>query len=430
MQKVWIILKSEFLRRIQTRMFILTTLLAPILLVAVGAVPGLIGYYAATGNEQTIAVVDETEVLLDLLSNQGSRFMFEAAAAGADSLERAVREGNLKGYLVLPDSLAEGRGEATYFSSEGSGFSFGMMLGSAVEDAVQNYRLTVAEASPEVLDILQDGVSVEMMQLTEEGGAKEDASFIYSIIGYIMGFIIYGALFAYGGIVMQSVIEEKTSRVIEVIVSSVRPFQLLMGKVLGIGLVGLMQFFFWGLLIGGVLTFASSIFALFMDPAQLGLHEGASPDAMLQAAGITIPTLEPTLFIGFVLFFLGGYLLYASLFAAVGSAVEQQNDAQSLMMPITLLIIMPILFITVLVEHPNSTLSVVLSLIPFFSPILMVVRIAATEVPFWQLALSYALLFGTFVGTIWASSRIYRVGILMYGKKPTLMEMARWFRYS
>ena len=430
MNKIWIILKSEFMRRVRTKMFVITTLLAPILLIAIGTVPGIVGYFAAAGDEdERIAVVDETGVLLDRLRARGAFRSFVEAELPVDSLQQQVRAGELHGYLVFPDSLIRGAGSAYYYSAEGGGFSMGFRLSDAVDEAVQDYRLEAAGASTEVRGILDDDVSVEMLTLTEEG-TKADSTFIYSIVGYIMGFIIYGALFAYGGIVMQSVIEEKTSRVVEVVVSAVRPFQLLMGKVLGIGAMGLLQFIFWGLLIGGALTFAGSAIALFLDPSELNLPEGASQDALLQAADITIPTIEPAIFIGFVLFFLGGYLLYASLFAAVGSAVEQQQDAQSLMMPITLLIIMPMLFITVLVEDPNSTLAVVLSIIPFFSPILMIVRMSATEVPFWQLALSYLLLYGSFVGTIWVSSRIYRVGILMYGKKPTLREMVRWFSYG
>ena len=430
MDKIWIILKSEFMRRVRTKMFVLTTLLAPIVLIGIGTVPGIVGYFAATGDEEEeIAVIDETSVLLDRLQQLDNPYTFVEATAPEDSLQRAVRAGDLRGYLLLSDSLTHAVGEASFYSSEGGGISMGFELSDAVDDAVQAYRLEAARVSPEVLGILENDVSVQMLTLTEEG-SKEDTTFIYTIIGYIMGFIIYGALFAYGGIVMQSVIEEKTSRVVEVVVSAVRPFQLLMGKVLGIGLMGLLQFLFWAVLIGGVLTFAGSIIALTMDPASLDLPAGASQEALLEAADISIPAIEPSLFIGFVLFFLGGYLLYASLFAAVGSAVEQQQDAQSLMMPITLLIIMPILFITMIVEDPNSTLSVVLSLIPFFSPILMVVRMAATSVPLWQLVLSYVLLFGSFVATIWVSSRIYRVGILMYGKKPTLREMIRWFSYE
>ena len=178
------------------------------------------------------------------------------------------------------------------------------------------------------------------------------------------------------------------------------------------------------------ITFAGSIAALFLDPSDLNLPADATQQEVLDASGFVVPSIAPEVFVWFILFFLGGYLLYASLFAAVGAAVEQQQDAQSLMFPITLLIVIPILFITFLNESPNSALAIGLSLVPFFSPILMVVRIAITEVPFWQVALAYVLLVLAFIGGVWVSSRIYRVGILMYGKKPSLLDLLRWFRYA
>jgi ABC-2 type transport system permease protein len=224
--------------------------------------------------------------------------------------------------------------------------------------------------------------------------------------------------------------EEKQSRVLEIIVSSVRPFELLMGKVLGIGAMGLLQMGAWAGILLLLTMSAGGIISLFLNPADFNLPVGAGQEELLAAADFALPSFQPSLFIWFLLFFFGGYLLYASLFAAVGSTVEHQQDAQALMLPLTALIIIPILFITVIVESPNTTLSVVLSLIPFFSPILMIVRIAVTAVPFWQVLASFLLLCGTFVGAVWVSSRIYRVGILMYGKRPTIKDLVRWFAYQ
>jgi ABC-2 type transport system permease protein len=177
-------------------------------------------------------------------------------------------------------------------------------------------------------------------------------------------------------------------------------------------------------------VFAGSIASLFLDPADMNLPVGVSQEELLVAAEFTVPRIAPGVFVWFVLFFLGGYLLYASLFAAVSSLVEQQQDAQGLLMPIYLLIIIPIMFIVFFVESPNSTLAVAMSMVPFFSPILMVVRVAVTEVPFWQVTLSFVLLMGTFLGAMWLSSRIYRVGILMYGKKPRIKDLGRWIRHA
>ena len=180
----------------------------------------------------------------------------------------------------------------------------------------------------------------------------------------------------------------------------------------------------------GVFLFAGSIAAVFLDPSLLSLPANTSQEDILNTLNVSLPTIGPSVFVWFVLFFLGGYLLYASLFAAVSSAVEQQQDAQGLLMPIYALIITPILFIAFFVESPNSSIAVGLSMVPFFSPILMVVRLVVTEVSFWQVGLSFFLLASTFLGAIWVSSRIYRVGILMYGKKPNLKDLIRWIRFG
>jgi ABC-2 type transport system permease protein len=220
------------------------------------------------------------------------------------------------------------------------------------------------------------------------------------------------------------------NRVVEVIVSSVRPFQLLMGKVLGIGAMGLVQMTFWAGLIAAGTMGSGAIISLFVDPANMDLPDTATQTEILDAVGFQVPDLGPEVFVFFVIYFLLGYLLFSTLFAGIGSAVEQQQDAQSLMLPIMMPIIISIVFLQAVIEAPNSGLSVALSLIPFTSPIPMVVRVAMIDVPIWQLGLSLLLLTGTFVGAVWVSSRIYRVGILSYGKKPSLKEITKWMRYA
>ncbi len=222
----------------------------------------------------------------------------------------------------------------------------------------------------------------------------------------------------------------KLSRIVEIIVSSVRPFDLLMGKVLGIGAMGLVQMAFWAILILAGMFFSGAVIAQFLDPSTLSLPESASQEELLAAANINIPAINPFVFVWFVLFFLVGYLLYASLFSAIGSSVEQQQDAQSLMLPVMLPIILSIIFLQTIVEAPNSTLAVALSMIPLTSPISMVVRFAVTDLPFWEISLSFLILLGSFFGSIWISSRIYRVGILMYGKKASFKDLVKWIRYA
>ncbi len=212
--------------------------------------------------------------------------------------------------------------------------------------------------------------------------------------------------------------------------ASVLPIQLLMGKVLGVGAVGLVQMTLWGAIIIGLSLGAGTVLSLVLDPSAFDLPADVSQEVLLPEADIALPSISAGLFVWFVLFFLGGYLLFASLYAAIGSAVEQPQDAQALMLPVTFLIILPIMFLFPIIENPNAGFAVVLSMVPFFSPILMIVRVAVTEVPFWQVALSYLLLISGFVGSIWISSRIYRVGILMYGKKPSPKEIWRWIRHA
>jgi len=431
MNKTWIVLKYEFLRRVKTKWFILTTLLGPIAMIAFFTVVGFVSVSAFNEDQRTIAVVDETGVLLPtLLAEPDDQYAFIGVEAPIDSVRSAVLNKTYDGYLLLPATLINGEGEAVYYAREGGGGNtLQRRLSNLLERLVEQRRLSDRNVPPEVLEILKGNVPVRMIKLTDTGEAAGDTG-AYAVIGFIMGFLIYIAMLVYGSVVMQGVIEEKMSRVIEVVISSVRPFDLLLGKVLGIGAMGLVQMVTWALLIMAGTVFSGTILALFLDPANMNLPVDASQEEMLAAANFTVPQLSPDVFIWFILFFLIGYLLYASLFAAIGSAVEQQQDAQGLMLPVMMPIILSIIFIAPIVEAPNSTLAVTLSMIPFFSPIPMVVRVAVTEVPFWQVSLSFALLVATFLGAIWVSARIYRIGILMYGKKPSLKDLLRWLRYA
>ena len=430
MNKIWIVLKSEFIRRVRSVWFIVGTLLAPILLIALTTLPAVLGIAAIGSEERTIAVIDETGVLFDDFSQRVSGHYTATLSEGMkDALRTSVLEGEYDGFVYIPASILEEEGEAEFYSVEGGGLSGAARLESGLTRALEEYRLDEYGASEEIREILSASVPLRSIKITETGEEEDSAAF-YSVLGYIMGFIIYMAMFIYGAYVIQGVLEEKTTRVIEVMVSSVKPFQMLMGKVLGIGAVGIVQMIVWSVLMLLMVFFSGSVIAFFLDPADLNMPIDASQEELLSAVDINIPSISPSIFVWFVLFFIGGYLLYASLFAAVSSAVEQQQDAQGLLMPIYMLIIIPIMFIVLFVESPNSGLATTLSMIPFFSPILMVVRIAVTEVPLWQTLVSYALLLGTFLGSMWVSSRIYRIGILMYGKKPGLRDFARWIRQS
>jgi len=427
-EKIWLILRSEFWRRVRSTSFIVATVLAPIGLLALAVLPAVFGFFASQSTDRSIAVRDETERLEDRLrieASAGLRLTFTTTSE--DSLRAAVRAETYDGYLLLPDSLLDGKGQAYYYSTEGGGLATQSQIESAVSRTVQQARLSAQGVDETVMEIVASEVSLASRKLTEEGTAA-DSSFIYLAIGYIMAFAIYLAVFLYGQFVMQGVIEEKANRVVEIVVSSVRPFQLLMGKVLGIGAMGLMQMTIWGAVGFAGLTFSGSLLALFVDPASMNLPAEASQADIAAAAGFAIPDLSPLLLVWFVAFFIGGYLLYASIFAAVGSTVEQQQDAQNLLFIVMIPLLIPIMLLTFLIEAPNSTLSLVLSLIPFFSPILMPLRIALASVPIWQILGALVLLAVAFIAMIWVAGRIYRVGIFMYGKPPSVREVLRWAR--
>ncbi len=427
---ILIVAKNEFFKRVKTKWFIITTLLGPLALILF---MGVIGYVSATSmqsGQQTVAVIDHSGLLFSGLHDPDGQITFVTPNVPEDSVRSAVIQGVYDGYLSLESSIISGDGEANYFSKDGGGISFfARKLRNLVRRTVEERRLLEQQVPQEVFDILNASVDVNMIKLSETGETSGGTE-AFAAVGFIMGFLIYITMLIYGSVVMQGVIQEKMNRVVEIIVSSVRPFDLLMGKVLGIGAMGLVQMAFWAILIAGGVFFSGALIALFLDPASFNLPAGASEAELLAAADFTIPAINPFVFVWFVGYFLFGYLLYASLFSAIGSSVEQQQDAQSLMLPVMLPIILSIVFLQAVVEAPNSTLAVVLSMIPFTSPISMVVRFAVTDVPWWEVSLSFLILIGTFIGSIWIASKIYRVGILMYGKKASFKDLARWVRYA
>jgi len=428
--KIWLILRSEFWRRVRSRTFILATLLVPVGFLALMTLPTVVGYFASQTTERTIVVHDASGHFTERLRNKlDDNYTIASSDASVDSLQAATRRGDYDGALVLPESLLQGEGEVTFYSKESGGFVSNAQLGDVVEDVVRDVRLRRADVGDAAMEIVESSVEFSAVTLTEEG-TKAGSTLIITFLGYIMAFIIYFAVFFYGQYVMQGVIEEKSDRIVEIVVSSVRPFELLMGKVLGIGAMGLVQMLFWSTLAVAGLTSAGTIATLFFDPSTFDLPQTASQAEVAEAAGLAVPEIPISLFVWFLLFFIGGYLLYAGVFAAVGSAVEQQQDAQSLLFVVFIPLLIPLMMIGVLVEAPNAMLSMVLSLVPFFTPILMPMRIALADVALWQSSLSVVLLGLTFVGVIWVAGRIYRVGILSYGKTPSIWELARWATYE
>lgn len=421
--KIFIILRREYLTRVRTKAFIVSTILAPVFILALIGIPILLSFLE-TDRPNQIGVQDQTGSLASRFVEIDSTRYQPLNDEPVDTLRAMVLDGRLDGFIVLDETHVSGDAEIEFLSGGKGGLSLMSDIRNDIRNVIRDERLDRANVSETVKEIMADRPSVVSRKITETGDETTDTLSMF-IVGYVMCFIIYGAMFGYGAIIMRSVIEEKTSRIIEVITSSARPFELLMGKVLGVGAVGLTQFSIWAVSSSAIMAGAGLFLARDMDTMSAAGAAAAATDAPF-----AMPEIGMGLWIGFVFFFLMGYLIYSALFAAVGSAADNETDTQQLMLPITLPIIIPMMLIGPVSSDPNSTLAVVSSLIPFFTPMLMPLRIAMTDVPLWQLGSSIVLMAGTFTGLIWLSARIYRVGILMYGKKASFKEMAKWIRYS
>ena len=436
MNKIWIIARREFLSRVQKKTFLLTTILLP---VVIFGLYGLIIYFSVKSSENyTVAIADNANVFGGKIDSKDDiKFVFVKDESLVQLKEKIAKK-ELDGYVWVPEGFKPSKGDTI---SVVSGKTVGLMnreeIQKRINDALENQRLLSSlQISKKQLDSLQKGNEVKFS--TTEGKEENDTKVGISYgVGYASGFMIYLVLFIYGTMVMRGVMEEKTNRIAEVIISSVKPFQLMMGKITGIGAVGLVQFIIW-VALTVTLRFILPLFVPDMretanvmnhganEALQTAKQSGALDNLMHGLSDINFP-----LIIGcFIFYFLGGYLLYSSLFAAVGSAVnEDPQDAQSLTLPITMPIIFGIVIMSSAINNPTSNLAVFGSLFPLTSPIVMMARIpfgVPNTVPYWQLALSMLFLICGFLCTTWISAKIYRVAILMYGKKPTWKEMWKW----
>ncbi len=421
-EKLLLIIQREYLTRLRSKIFIVTTILAPVVMILLLVLPTLIQTMSADRQRQFL-VYDETgEVAQELVAIDS--VYYQVTSYSPEELRSRLMDGAVEGYLLIPHEILDGQGKVTFYHGGTAGMTVTSRIRSDVQQIIRDIRLDRIDTPAEVRSILADRVLTENLTLTAEGTEEADSGFSM-LLGFIMGFIIYGAMFGYGAVIMRSVMEEKTSRIVEIIASSVRPFELLMGKVTGVALLGLTQFAIWAAAGATIMAVAGPVLALFMGGGS-GAEQPA--EAATDAAAFSMPSIDPILWIGFVLFFLLGFLIYSSLFAAVGSAVDQESDSQQLQMPIIMLIIIPLMFLFPVSDDPASTLSVVLSMVPFFAPILMPVRMAVLQIPFWQLGGTILLMILTFLVLIWMSARIYRTGILMYGKKASFRELWKWLR--
>jgi ABC-2 type transport system permease protein len=425
--KIFTIIRHEYLTKVRTKGFIIGTILGPLAIIIVLAAVVFVALLSEDSGIKKIAVIDYSNLIGEkLIAADTSRYY--STNKTEQELSRLVLREEIDGYLVLPEDIVLSN-KARVFTRGGGGLAFIENIESQVGHLNRIERLKASGLDISVINVVEQSFKVETEKITEKGTEK-DYTEGYAVLGYVLGFAIYMFMFIYGSFVSRGVIEEKANRIIEVLASSARPFEIMMGKIVGIGLVGLTQVLFWIIMIVGLVYIGQPLLMHFLsDPAMLSPGMMSPEQVEVQAnMGMLKDFVNPFIIIAFLFYFLSGYFIYSTIFAAIGSAVDQEQDAQQLMTPVTMLIVIPMLFISVVMSNPDSTISVVLSLIPFFAPILMIVRIAATQVPFWQIATSVILIIGTFFGLVWLASRIYRVGILMYGKKPSLKDLAKWVR--
>ncbi len=443
MNKILLIIQREYFSRVKKKSFIVMTFLTPLLIAGVYALIGFFAYKGIKDTHDKVAIVSTNKTLTEKLSaNQNVAYIYIDK-----SLEQAKKDLSKADYdyiLYLPEfSLAAPKG-VELFGAKQPGMSLNRRISGDIEELIRTQKLKESGISQTDLDKLKTSVDISTKKIAETGKEEESSAGASTFIAFTAGVLMFMFIMMYGIQVMRGVIEEKTNRIIEVIVSSVKPFQLMMGKIVGIALVGLTQFMLWIVLTLAISTAAVSLFTNKEDikeitasaQAQTQINgaeqvtsaapQGPVADIQKSLAGLDVGKI----IVVFLFFFLGGYLFYSALYAAIGSAVDSETETQQFMLPVMLpLLLGYALSLSVVTNDPYGSTAFWLSMIPFTSPIAMVVRIPY-GVPGWELALSMAILAVGFVATVWIAGRIYRVGILMYGKKTTFKEMFKWFTYK
>jgi len=424
MRKLWLVVKREYLARVRTRAFVISTVSLPVITVGILLFAQVIAQ-RPQDRPLKIAILDAAGGLAGPVAkglNQklpDGRPAFQVAKTieqpeptekAREELRAQLRQGQLDAYLLIPRDVLEGKA-AEFHSKNPGDVTVTAPLRRAVTEAVITRRLSDSGVRVENLQKVIRSVDLTLVKVTEQGEAEEKGQTL--LLATALAIVLYITLLTYGIATMRSILEEKSTRIVEILIASIRPSQLLAGKILGVAGVGMTQFLIWTVTAGALGAYGGA------------MSRALSPDAHPAPIHLPLSTL-----VYLVIFFLAGYFLYAALYATVGAIVSSEEDAQQMQWPVTLLVIMAFVPFGIILHDPNSPASVVLSLVPFFAPILMFLRIALQTPPFWQIALSLALLVLTTVGLIRFAGRVYRVGVLMYGKRPSLVEVLRWLKYT
>lgn len=440
MNTIFLIIRREYLVRVRKKSFIVMTILGPVLIFGFYAI---IGWAAVSSiNQKKIAVVDESGRFINKFKpDNETRFAYPKTSLNA-AKKTFVKQG-YDALVFIPKDVIEYPKTVQIFAEKSVSLALQSNIERAISKEIETIKLEQAGITQRIIEDAKVNVDAQTINLSETG-EKSSNGIATTIISGFCALLIYISVLIYGTQVMRGVMEEKTSRIVEVIISSVKPFQLMLGKIIGVALVGLTQFLLWIILTVGLITVGSGIVGQSKETAQstmtarmngmpgqqevqrkMATAKNPVADVMQAIETLNIPMIVAC----FLFYFLGGYLLYSALFGAVGAAVDSETETQQFMFPIMMPIIAAIAFAQIAVRDPDGPLAFWTSIIPFTSPVVMMVRIPF-GVPGWQLMLSMALLVLGFIGTTWLAARIYRVGILMYGKKTSFREIAKWVFYK
>jgi len=441
MRNILLVIQREYMVRVKKKSFLIMTILAPVLFV--GGYALVIWMAISSVDSKMVQVVDESGLFTNEFKDSES-LKFSYVKGSIDSAKAHFKEGQANALVYIPSNVIASPKSVRIYAPKNVSMELKSEIEKVIEKQIENIKLSEAGITHKILEDSRVNVSSETISLSEEG-EKTSSSGAATIIGGICAFLIYMSVFIYGTQVMRGVTEEKTSRIVEVIISSVKPYQLMMGKIIGVALVGLTQFVLWIFLTVSLTALATTVLSSKMPKDSQQIQQEMSkmqkgmPASNMPGGNVDNPVAEvlgavnslniPLIIGCFLFYYLGGYLFYSALFGAVGAAVDNDADTQQFMLPITLPIIFSFVFAQFVLRDPDGNLAFWTSMIPFTSPIIMMVRIPF-GVPAWQIALSMVLLVLGFIGTIWVASRIYRVGILMYGKKVTYKELAKWIFYK
>ena len=438
MRNIGLIIMREFKERVYKKSFIITTLLMPLLMLALSAAPAVIMFFVR-GETKAVSVIDQSGIVAPQLES-GDDIQFVVIEDGDLQTElKKSLESEEFGVLFIGSDIVENPNNIQLYTNQSSSMLIEEAIAGQVEEIIEAERLKALNVGD--LKRILEQVEVNINLSTFRNGAEQSeatSSAASSFVGIALGFVLYFFLVVYGSIVMQSIIEEKNSRILEVLVSTVRPFDMMMGKILGVASVALTQIAIWGVLL--IVISAAVIPAVMPDDILAGVEAvraGADAATMVPDMDIeAIAALSSIMDTGYIsqivllllLFMMGGFLLYAAMYAAIGASVDQVQDAQQLTTPVMIPIIFAFIILTMVMNDPNSPLVVWCSMIPFTAPIVMMGRIPS-GIPTWEIVTSLVLLYATFIVMVWLAGKIYRVGIFMHGKKPTFKELYEWIRY-